>query len=529
MMASILLAGSGCEGNFEPKIYGDLFSTNFPKTESDYESYFLIGYHALSAVWSYQVYDGDVSHRPFYAAEGGVMQCFDTTADYMAPTRVNTRGGAWIEWTEGNYANAIYYGTNGSNINPMHFQKIRQVTRLTKILGTIRDATILSEGKKTAFMAETRLLRGIIMYYLMHIYGPVPVIVDPDLVGNIEAEKNMARPSLEQMVEWIYDDFDYARQYMPNTAPLGRYTADYARFFLMKHCLNEGFYDKAIEMYQELKSSEKNYGLFTEGANPYVEQFKPTRKFNKEVIMAISVGTSDADARNDAFTFGFYVVPSNASRYADAANTIPTFYAPLASSFGNWFNVSPVFYDTYESGDHRRDVVVTSYVLNDASRTVVTKDDLNSRWDGYIILKFPMLSEGPWYDFPLARWADVLLMYAEAVARTTNAVPTGEAMQGVNDVRARAGLAPLSGQAVANYNNFMDALLLERGHEFLYEGFRKIDLIRFNKFRRTLREIKDVTPTHQYVPLPNYAVRAAEQDGIILEQVYERPNYSSDN
>ena len=131
-------------------------------------------------------------------------------------------------------------------------------------------------------------------------------------------------------------------------------------------------------------------------------------------------------------------------------------------------------------------------------------------------------------DIPLARWADVLLMYSEAVARKTNAVPTGEALQVVNDVRARAGLGPLSGAAIASYAGFMDALLAERGHEFLYEGGRKIDLIRFNKYRHNCTLIKGMAPTHQYMPLPNYAVQQAESYGKTLVQTFERAGWASD-
>lgn len=43
-------------------------------------------------------------------------------------------------------------------------------------------------------------------------------------------------------------------------------------------------------------------------------------------------------------------------------------------------------------------------------------------------------------DIPLARWADVLLMYAEAEVRKNNAAPSADAIAAVNEVRKRAGL-----------------------------------------------------------------------------------------
>jgi hypothetical protein len=119
-------------------------------------------------------------------------------------------------------------------------------------------------------------------------------------------------------------------------------------------------------------------------------------------------------------------------------------------------------------------------------------------------------------------------MYAEAVARKSQAVPTGEALQAVNSVRARAGLGPLGGTAVSGYNAFMEALLLERGHEMLYEGQRKIDLIRFNKYRRNCTLYKGMSPTHQYMPLPDYAIQQAETYGKTLTQEFARPGWEQD-
>lgn len=293
-----------------------------------------------------------------------------------------------------------------------------------------------------------------------------------------------------------------------------------------------GYYDKAIEMYDALKSA--GYSLYTAGGeNAYANQFKQANKFNSEVIMAVSTSASgDGSGPNGNFNpISWYVVPNNAARYADAANTIPTPFEKQGGGWGQCFNISPEFYDTFEEGDHRKNTILTSYVQNDAARTLITRDDIGVKWSGFIINKYPIEIQNAFQptDIPLARWADVLLMYAEAVARKNNAVPSGEAMQAINEVRARAGLEPLAGNAIANYENFMDALLMERGHELFYEGHRKIDLIRFNKYRRNCTLYKGTTPTHQYMPLPNYAIQQAESYGKSLTQTFERPGFDQDN
>jgi hypothetical protein len=535
IIAAIIIATSlfavSCEDNFEPKIYGSLFTTNFPKTESDFEAYMMACYIPFSVNWAYN-FTG-VNQHNFYVAEGGIVRLFDVTSDISNAWEIGTWGGSWTLLSKASYTDCVYYG-RGSGGNPSHFEKVRDISRFTQIIGDIQKTNLLSDSKKKAMEGEAKLLRGLMMYYLLHIYGPVPVILDPALVGNIEAEKNLERPTLEQMAKWITEDFEYAVANMPKTQPKGRYTADYARFCLMRHCLNEGshmagYYDKAIAMYNELKTS--GYSLFRNGGkDAYANQFKQANKFNVEVIAAVSTSPSgDGNAANGNFNpMSWYVIPSNVSKFEDAEKTIPSPFHAQGGGWGQCFNISPKFYDTYEAADNRKNTILTSYVRNDFK--TVTRNDIGNLWSGFIINKFPVETSTSFQatDIPLARWADVLLMYAEAVARKNQAVPTGDALQAVNDVRDRAGLAPLSGEAIASYQGFLDAILMERGHELVFEGCRKIDLIRFNKYRSLTAARKGYTPTHQYFPIPDYAVKQAEADGKTLTQWFERPGFDQD-
>lgn len=536
IIAAIIIISSlfatSCEDNFDPKIYGSLFTTNFPKTESDFESYMMACYIPFSVNWSYN-FTG-VNQHNFYVPEGGTVRLFDVTSDISNAWEIGTWGGAWTLLSQANYEDCVYYG-RASNSAVSHFEKVRDITRFTQIIGDIQKTDVLSEDKKNAFVGEAKLLRGLMMYYLLHIYGPVPIITDPALIGDIEAEQNLERPSLDQMAELITADFEFAAANMPENQPKGRYTADYARFCLMRHCLNEGshmsgYYDKSIAMYNELQSS--GYELYRAGGDDaYANQFKQGNKFNVEVIEAVSTSAAgDGTAANGNFNpLSFYVIPPDGSKYQDEEKTIPSPFYPQGGGWGQCFNVSPEFYDTFEAEDNRRNTILTSYVRRDYA--IVSRDDVGDLWSGFIINKFPVEIESSFQptDIPLARWADVLLMYAEAVARKNQTVPSGEALQAVNDVRDRAGLAPLSGDAVASYEGFLDALLMERGHELFFEGCRKIDLIRFNKYRKLTGERKGYTPTSQYFPIPNYAVNQAESYGKTLTQWFERPGFDQDN
>ena len=538
LITCVALCFCSCENNFDPSIYGQLFSTNFPKTESDYEAYLMGCYIPFSNVWTYNL-SGNSQHT-MYVPEGGYLRMFDGTSDYGLPWSIGNWGGGWLQLSQGNFENTHLYSAGSSGGSPSHFAKIRDITRFTEIIGVLDQAPeeILSSEKRKNFVGEARLLRGLMMYNLLHIYGPVPVIVDPALIGDSIAERNMIRPTLSEMATFIYDDFAFAVDNMVETAVKGRYTANYARFCLMRHCLNEGehmsgYYDKSIEMFQALKASGK-YSLYTTGGlDAYANQFKQANKFNSEIIMAFSTSASGdgTDTKGDFNPISLYVLPGDVARFEDAANTIPTPYTMYGGGWGQCYNVAPLYYDTYEEGDVRRDVIETHYYQNNADRTLRDRSNVGITWSGFIINKFPQEIPQQFQptDIPLARWADALLMYAEATARKNNSVPSGDILnETINAVRARAGLAPLSGNTITSYDAFMEAMLAERGHELLYEGCRKIDLIRFNKYRRNCVQTKNLAPTHQYMKIPNYAVIQAADFGRTLTQEYSRPGWDQD-
>lgn len=517
-----------CENDFDPKIYGTLNPSNYPSTAAEYESFMMICYTPFGTTNVYHM-GGSANSFTWYIPPGGTYRLFDQTSDNTAPWEYGW-GGGWLLWSRADFSQCVYNGRGLSDPSPNHFPKTSEVTYFTNVIGVLEKAptSILPENKKQALLGEARLLRGLMAYYLLHVFGPVPLIWNPEDVSIEEKLKEVERPTLDDMVQKIYEDFDYALQNIPETQiEKGRYNRDYARVCMMRHCLNEGYhvngyYQKAIDMYNELKGK---YSLFKSGDNPYVELFKVANEFNNEIIMAISVDpNADGGALNgNSNPYAYYMIPDNATLKDDAGNHTP-FY-PMGAGWGQVFNISRKFYDSFESGDKRLDAIITRYYTNGG----VWRDRNTSNWDGFIINKYPVESATYFQgtDIPLARWADVLLMYAEAEVRNSNIVSPA-AINAVNEVRARAKLANLPASATSSKEAFLDAILAERGHELWYEGLRKIDLIRFNRYAQEVYKSKGVRPTHQYIPLPNYVVEAAESYGKTIAQTYEREGWQAD-
>lgn len=168
-------------------------------------------------------------------------------------------------------------------------------------------------------------------------------------------------------------------------------------------------------------------------------------------------------------------------------NTIPTSGTPvLFGKGGTQMITMPTFYFEFEEGDQRRDVSVCNYGI----RGGVNGDDLYqmNTYMGQGVGKYRLnwlKEKGPTdarknINFPLLRYSDVLLMYAEALNELNNG-PTSEAVSAFKEVRLRAFRKDESkiGTIPGGYEDFRNAIIQERKLELSNESLRKSDLTRW--------------------------------------------------
>jgi hypothetical protein len=98
-------------------------------------------------------------------------------------------------------------------------------------------------------------------------------------------------------------------------------------------------------------------------------------------------------------------------------------------------------------------------------------------------------------DWTIFRYADVLLMKAEALLRKATPDPTG-ALSLVNSIREKRGVADLG-------SIDLNSLLDERGREMYWEGWRRNDLIRFGKYLDAWQEKSADNPRNLLFPIPS--------------------------
>lgn len=184
-----------------------------------------------------------------------------------------------------------------------------------------------------------------------------------------------------------------------------------------------------------------------------------------------------------------------------------------------WKNRDPRFYhDIVYDGVK----VVEGAIEPDANRYAnlytggTYRDDINESRTGYLLYKFiPMIANnydmGETYnklyiDVPYLRLADCYLMYAEACAAVGGATASAKcsltALDAVNKIRERAGVAGVAAKFTGNKDKFMDEVRRERAVELAFEGHR------FNDLRRWL--LLDKAPYN--IKTSQEFVRAGEFD-----------------
>ncbi|WP_194776460.1 RagB/SusD family nutrient uptake outer membrane protein [Pararhodonellum marinum] len=155
--------------------------------------------------------------------------------------------------------------------------------------------------------------------------------------------------------------------------------------------------------------------------------------------------------------------------------------------------ITPVIDDAYDGDPDGPELVFTPQINELAPNAF--------RQAGTRVNKFEIqLGAGPDLnnDFPVFRYADVLLMKAEAAWRQGN---NAVALQFVNQVRERANVPNLT---------TLDAntLLAERGREMFAEGWRRSDLIRFGRFNQPWWEKGTSQPFRNIFPIPLNVIQA---------------------
>ncbi len=444
-----------------------VFITNFFQNEND----------AIGAVNAIYAALNSTSTGPTF---GGVYHSTHWVMQGLASDEMNNRqAGA----PQNDQLETFQYNASNSTIFDMWTQLYKALSFANFALGGIPDSPI-DEGIKTRLVGEASFLRAILYFELVRLFGEVPLILEDD--DELRPGKN----SVEEIYAQIISDLNTAVDGLPTSYTvgngLGRATWGAAKSTLARVYLTRGEWQSAADNAEDVINSGE-YALWPD----FADAFRIANENGQETVFGIGFGDAGG-----AITF-WEVGQFNVRLLPRSLTTV----IPGVNAQG-WQVATQDLYDSFEADDRRRTVTF----MTDVGGTSLDDPYIRKYWDD---VGEPMAGNTE-ADFPLIRYSDVLLIYAEAL-NEANSGPTAEAYDAINQVRRRARfdgtqdqnvLADLSGMT---QSEFRDAVLLERRKELVAEGHRWFDLVRVNKLQELVPLAKPgVTPQayHNLFPIP---------------------------
>ncbi len=331
-----------------------------------------------------------------------------------------------------------------------------------------------SEAQKVRLLGEARFLRAWAYFYAVRLWGDVPLITKPQTASSEDFFPS--RAPQEEVYKLIVDDLLAAEaagfadfnangrvSKMAVKAYLSKVYLTMAGFPLQK---GQSHYklaaDKALEVITFAKANPSTVGLFP----TYKELHDEKLKNRLEHLFQIQYNTVVA-----AFPLNDFFPNFKAVTYAGPSGTGST--VPTRS-----------FYNSYETGDLRTKDQEGWFYTTYYTDGTGAKFDLGAP---YVFKYFNIAALGGPGITPTRlnnlnvnqmRYADVLLMYAEAQAELGTI--TQQAYDALKAIRDRAQLKT---PAIGAYTvtSFKEAVWKERWHEFAYEGITWFDMVRLRK------------------------------------------------
>lgn len=344
------------------------------------------------------------------------------------------------------------------------------------------DGANFAENLKKQYKGEAMFIRSLNYFNMYRIWGGVPAT--KHVVSAAEALK-VARYSDEQMFDLIAGDLKEIvdNNYLPETyssADMGRATSGAAKALLGKVYLTFHKWTEAKDILSQLIGK---YQL----VSPIAQVFNVDNKNNNEIIFAVHFN-KEIEGEGHSYWYNLTNASDDTNQTSSLLNTFPT-------------------------GDARKDLI--TYVQVEKNVRLMNK---------FYDTKSPTFKTVG-NDQILLRYADVLLMYAEALNEIQYDASEGSlALKYLNAVRQRAGISNLTVKQLPTQEKFRKGILVERQREFPYEGQRWFDLVRMGFAKSVMAENGVEIKDYQLLfPIPQQEIEKVGDKSIL----WQNPGYDN--
>lgn len=333
-------------------------------------------------------------------------------------------------------------------------------------------ATNMTDEEKASYLAQAKFLRAYSYFGLVRYWGGVPLCTE-DNIG----ENDIPRASEDDIYKLILSDLEYAVQYAPESNTRGLPNRDAADYLLASVYMQLKQYDKALPLLQSIVNSGRYSLVSVSEADDFDKVFGPYAKQTTEEV---------------------YYLKNEQSQ--SAGWSVPVYYSLPNAEVNGKKLVSSYGYGAIVTSDKL--AMIKKWDKRDLRRQYdLLRFNFGGGSDTYLISKFRDgdTSADPGNDDPLIRYTDVLLLYAECLARVNNA-PTDEAMECINEIHRRAyGRNPKSAYTkdykLSDYStleSFLSLVIKEQGYETFGEGKRWLFLKRLGIEKEQIKEMKGI-------------------------------------
>lgn len=358
-----------------------------------------------------------------------------------------------------------------------------------------------NEDVKNRLLGEARFLRALAYFRLVRFFGDVPLITEPtSSLDNI----NVPRTSSDVVYTQIIDDLVFAENNLmsANTTESGRATITAAKALLAKVYLTRENWELAAEYSNDIMIAGENRLM-----DEFPDVFRPENEDNEEIIFAIQYQSGSGR-------------PSYQLRYY-LPRDLPG-SPQVARGLGRYLP-SVELYESYKEGDLRKDwTFFTEYTYQGETVT------FPPHWHKFMDYEGLNNTADNETDFPLLRYADVLLTYAEALNEQNG--PTAEAYEALNMVIRRAYGRSIQGNSDVDLSGltkqeFRQEILNQRRWEFAGEYHRWYDLQRTGQLISVMTEWLEnqgfLLPVPEYKTV--YPIPQREMD--LNPELVQNPGY----
>ncbi len=367
------------------------------------------------------------------------------------------------------------------------------------------DSLNLTDPASLANKAEAQFMRAYAYFDLVRDYGEVPII---NFKVYQTSEANKPKSSVAQVYDLIDSDLQFAVQHLPLTWPgqfTGRVTKGTANTLMAKTMLYRQNWGGALSKAEEVINSGQ-YALLPNYFRYFTEEGENSSESIFEVQMYANENGSQVFANNHNEVQG---VRGSGDWDLGWGFNVPTEQLESAYEPGDTRKEGTILYSGEDDKVYGRTVPPSPPLAQPMWNKKVYSDPARQRATGN--------TKSPWLNIRLLRYADVLLMAAEAANELGGAANTTKALDYLETVRARArggNNAVLPRVTTTVQAELRQAIRHERRVEFGMEWERFYDLVRWGLAPSVLGPL-GYQNRNRYYPIPQPAI---DRSGGVLVQ-----------